>query len=95
MIQFALPDLLPKADAVLAVGTRMVSFANQPIVVGPGRPLVRIDADPAQLNRTSPSTLGDRGRREAGAGRAGRADRPAQPQAARRAATSWPRSGAR
>jgi acetolactate synthase-1/2/3 large subunit len=57
MIQFALPDLLPKADAVLAVGTRMVSFANQPIVVGVGRPVVRIDADPAQLNRTSPSTL--------------------------------------
>ena len=57
MIQFALPDLLPKADAVLAVGTRMVSFANQPIVVGADRPVVRIDADPAQLNRTSPSTL--------------------------------------
>src|SRR5262245_19022074 len=57
MIQFALPDLLPKADAVLAVGTRMVSFANQPILIGPGRPLVRIDADAAQLSRTSPATL--------------------------------------
>jgi acetolactate synthase-1/2/3 large subunit len=56
-IQFALPDLLPKADAVLAVGTRMVNFANQPILIGGDRPFVRIDADPAQLNRTSPATL--------------------------------------
>src|SRR5581483_11923852 len=55
--QFALPDLLPRADAVLAVGTRMVNFANQPIVVADGRPLIRIDADPAQLNRTSPATI--------------------------------------
>ncbi len=55
--QLALPDLLPRADAVLAVGTRMVNFANQPIVVADGRPLIRIDADPAQLNRTSPATI--------------------------------------
>src|SRR5262249_22558603 len=48
---------LPKAGGALAVGTRMVSSANQPILVGPGRPLVRIDADPAQLSRTSPATL--------------------------------------
>jgi acetolactate synthase-1/2/3 large subunit len=56
-IQFAMPELLPSTDGVLAVGTRMVNFANQPILLGPDKPLVRIDADSAQLNRTSPSTL--------------------------------------
>jgi acetolactate synthase-1/2/3 large subunit len=56
-IQFALPDLLPRADAVLAVGTRMVSFANQPIAATAGVPVIRIDADPAQLNRTTPAAL--------------------------------------
>ena len=56
-IQFALPELLPSADAVLAIGTRMIQFANQPIDVG-SRPLIRIDADPKQINRTVTSTIG-------------------------------------
>jgi acetolactate synthase I/II/III large subunit len=55
--QLALPDLLPTADAVLAVGTRLTTLVGQPIPVGNGRPLVRIDADPTQLNRTVASTI--------------------------------------
>ncbi|HUE75339.1 MAG TPA: thiamine pyrophosphate-binding protein, partial [Chloroflexota bacterium] len=56
--QSAIPDLLATADAVLAVGTRMVHFANQPIDVGPNRPFVRIDADAEQVNRNSTPTIG-------------------------------------
>ena len=55
--QLALPDLLPGADVVLAVGTKMVDFARQPIRLGAGQQLVRIDADPTQLNRNTPSDL--------------------------------------
>ncbi|HEY3081940.1 MAG TPA: thiamine pyrophosphate-dependent enzyme [Chloroflexota bacterium] len=55
-IQFTLPDLLPRADVVLAVGTKMVDFARQPIRLATGQQLVRIDADPTQLNR---NTLAD------------------------------------
>jgi acetolactate synthase-1/2/3 large subunit len=54
--QIALPDLLPTADAILAVGTRLTTIVGQPMPVG-GRPLVRIDADPTQLNRTILSTV--------------------------------------
>lgn len=56
-IQFALPDLMPAADVVLAVGTRMVSFANQPVQLRPGQTLIRIDADATQLSRTAPATI--------------------------------------
>jgi acetolactate synthase-1/2/3 large subunit len=56
-IQFTLPDLLPGADVVLAVGTKMVDFARQPIRLTGGQQLIRIDADPAQLNRNSLADL--------------------------------------
>ena len=55
--QLALPDLLADADAILAVGTRVTDLVGQPLPVEFGRPLIRIDADPTQLNRTVRSTL--------------------------------------
>src|SRR5262245_36834539 len=39
-IQFTLPDLLPRSDVVLAVGTKMVDFARQPIRLLAGQKLV-------------------------------------------------------
>jgi acetolactate synthase-1/2/3 large subunit len=52
-----LAQLLADADAVLAVGTRLVALRNRP-VVPPGLPLVRIDADGTQLYRSTPPTVG-------------------------------------
>ena len=56
--RLALPALLPAADAVLAVGTRLLGPGNQPLRAGGGAPLIRIDADPTQLSRTAPATVG-------------------------------------
>jgi acetolactate synthase-1/2/3 large subunit len=56
-LQLALPALLPSVDAVLAVGTRLLS-GNAPLAVPAGCPLIRIDADPTQLSRTAPATVG-------------------------------------
>jgi len=53
-----LPQLLAEADAVLAVGTRLVGLRNRKVEPRPGVPLVRIDADGAQFYRTTPPTLG-------------------------------------
>jgi acetolactate synthase-1/2/3 large subunit len=55
--QLALPELLPIADAVLAVGTRLTTLVGQPMPIGDRQPLVRIDADPTQLNRTNRATV--------------------------------------
>ncbi len=54
---YALPALMPTADAVLAVGTRMVLGGANLIQVG-ARPLVRIDADAAQFHRSVAPTIG-------------------------------------
>jgi acetolactate synthase-1/2/3 large subunit len=56
-LTLALPALLPKSDAILAVGTRFLS-GNAPLQVPGGASLVRVDADPSQLNRTAPATIG-------------------------------------
>jgi acetolactate synthase-1/2/3 large subunit len=56
-ISLALPALLPPADAVLAVGTRLLGAGNAPPVRS-AAPLIRVDADPTQLNRTAPPTIG-------------------------------------
>ena len=55
--QLALPDLLPTADAVLAVATKMLDFARQPIRLAAGQWLARVDADAAQLNRNATADL--------------------------------------
>jgi acetolactate synthase-1/2/3 large subunit len=55
-LQLALPALLPPADAVLAVGTRLLGYGSTP-AQAPGT-LIRIDADPTQLNRTIPASIG-------------------------------------
>ncbi|HEX2037681.1 MAG TPA: thiamine pyrophosphate-binding protein, partial [Chloroflexota bacterium] len=54
-IAMALPALLPRADAILAVGTRLLGAGNQAVRAPAQAPLIRIDADPAQLNRTAPA----------------------------------------
>ncbi len=54
----ALAELLPNADAVLAVGTRTVHFANMPLRVPSGCPLIRIDADGSQLHRGLTPSVG-------------------------------------
>ncbi|HEY3110662.1 MAG TPA: thiamine pyrophosphate-dependent enzyme [Chloroflexota bacterium] len=53
----ATASLLPTADAVLAVGTRMIQSQAQTIQVG-ARPLIRIEAEPAQLQRSTQPTHG-------------------------------------
>jgi acetolactate synthase I/II/III large subunit len=58
-VSFAgLPRMLDDADAVLAVGTRLVGLRNRVVAPSPGVPLIRIDADGAQFYRTTPPTLG-------------------------------------
>ena len=57
-IQIALSDLQPTCDAMLAVGTRGLGFGNQPVRMSGDAPFIRIDADPTQLNRTVPATVG-------------------------------------
>jgi acetolactate synthase-1/2/3 large subunit len=50
--------LLDDSDAVLAVGTRLMALGNRPMMPPPGVPLIRIDADGAQLHRGTPATIG-------------------------------------
>jgi acetolactate synthase I/II/III large subunit len=57
-IGLALSALLPRADAVLAVGTRLLGAGNVPVRAPARGPLIRIDADPAQQHRTAPATIG-------------------------------------
>jgi acetolactate synthase-1/2/3 large subunit len=55
---YALPALLPSADAILAIGTRLLGSGNVPVRAPANGPLIRIDADPTQLNRTVVTTMG-------------------------------------
>ncbi|MBI3978097.1 MAG: thiamine pyrophosphate-binding protein [Chloroflexi bacterium] len=57
-LQIAAPRYLRTADAVLAVGTRMALMGTQSIEVGPDRPLIRIDADPEQVDLPTRPTIG-------------------------------------
>ncbi|MDQ3702020.1 MAG: thiamine pyrophosphate-binding protein, partial [Chloroflexota bacterium] len=55
-LQLALPELLKTADVVLAIGTRLLGYTDAP---GEARAtLIRIDADPTQLNRAAPADIG-------------------------------------
>src|SRR3954452_17974614 len=51
IIQLGLSELLPASDVVLLVGSRGLDFTNSPLRVAAGATLIRIDADPYQLNR--------------------------------------------
>jgi acetolactate synthase-1/2/3 large subunit len=51
IIQLGLSELLPSSDVVLVVGSRGLDFTTNPLRVAPGATLIRIDADPYQLNR--------------------------------------------
>lgn len=52
-----LAPLLADADAVLAVGTRLVQSRNRAVVPPPGVPLIRIDADGTQMYRSTTPTV--------------------------------------
>ena len=58
LVQPALTELTPTADVILAVGTRGLGFGNVPLKPAAGATLIRIDADPTQLNRTVVSNIG-------------------------------------
>ncbi len=51
-------ELLPQADVVLAVGTRFVDPATSPWGLEPGRGVVQLDIDPAEIGRNYPPTIG-------------------------------------
>src|SRR5215207_331059 len=51
IIQLGLSELLPSSDVVLVVGSRGLDFTTSPLRVASGATLIRIDADPYQLNR--------------------------------------------
>jgi acetolactate synthase I/II/III large subunit len=53
-----LNQVLADADALLAVGSRMVGLRNRTVAPPPGVPLIRIDADGSQFYRTTSPTLG-------------------------------------
>ena len=52
-----LPRLLPEADAVLGVGSRLVQFPNRSVAPRPGAPFIRIDVDGSQMYRGAPPTV--------------------------------------
>jgi len=56
-IQLALSELLPESDVVIGIGTRMLGYGSAPVRPSPGATLIRIDADPGQLNRTVVSNI--------------------------------------
>jgi acetolactate synthase-1/2/3 large subunit len=58
VIQLALTELTPTSDVILAVGTRALGFGSIPIKPAVGASVIRIDADPTQLNRTIVPTVG-------------------------------------
>ncbi|HET7037895.1 MAG TPA: thiamine pyrophosphate-dependent enzyme [Thermomicrobiaceae bacterium] len=49
-------ELLPHADAVLAVGTRLVEPATEPWGLS-GQPLIQLDIDPAEIGRNHRATV--------------------------------------
>ena len=57
VIHLGLSELLPAADVVLVVGSRGLDFTTNPLRVAPGATLIRIDADPYQLNRVITSNV--------------------------------------
>jgi acetolactate synthase-1/2/3 large subunit len=54
----ALPHLLPDADAVLAVGTKLLAQGGRSVAPPAGVPFVRIDADGGQFFRGGAPTIG-------------------------------------
>ena len=49
---------LPQADVILAVGSRMLFTPNVPWGIQPHQKVVQIDADPEELGRNIPATVG-------------------------------------
>jgi acetolactate synthase-1/2/3 large subunit len=49
---------LPQADVILAVGSRMMFTPNVPWGIQPHQKVVQIDADPEELGRNIPATVG-------------------------------------
>jgi len=51
-------ELRPKADVILAVGTRFVGVSNEPRQVTPGQRLIQLDIDPEEIGRNQPVSVG-------------------------------------
>ncbi len=56
--QVAERELRPKADVILAVGTRFVDITGEPRPVAAGQTLIRLDIDPEEIHRNQPASLG-------------------------------------
>jgi len=56
--QLAAQVLAPQADAILAVGTRFLTPATAPWGPKPEQPVVRLDIDPAEIERVHRPTIG-------------------------------------
>ena len=52
-----LPRLLPGADAVLGIGSRLVQYPNRSVAPRPGAPFIRVDVDGSQMYRGAPPTV--------------------------------------
>jgi len=59
-MSYAARDLLPRADVILAVGTRLVEPTTYPwgIKAGDGRTVIKLDIDPDEISRNYPATVG-------------------------------------
>jgi acetolactate synthase-1/2/3 large subunit len=55
--QIAGPELMPRADVILAVGTRFVDILGQPRPIAPGQTLIRLDIDEEEIERNQPADL--------------------------------------
>jgi acetolactate synthase-1/2/3 large subunit len=55
--QLAGPELTPRADVILAVGTRFVDILGQPRPIAPGQTLIRLDVDDEEIERNQPADL--------------------------------------
>ena len=53
--QIAGPELTPRADVILAVGTRFVDILGQPRPISPGQTLIRLDIDEEEIERNQPA----------------------------------------
>jgi acetolactate synthase-1/2/3 large subunit len=51
------PELTPRADVILAVGTRFVDILGGPRPIAPGQTLIRLDVDPEEIERNQPADL--------------------------------------
>jgi acetolactate synthase-1/2/3 large subunit len=77
-------ELLPRADVVLAVGTRFVDPATARWGLGPGRTVIQLDIDPDEIGRNYPVAVAIEADAKAGLGAlADRVERTGRPRDSR------------